>query len=57
MGSPTQSWIVVRRDTGEAVMETFTRSVADAINRNFYDVLPAAVYLGRISAGRAMADR
>jgi hypothetical protein len=39
------SWIVVRKADGAAVWEIYTRAVADAINRERYDVLTAHEYL------------
>ncbi len=44
------SWVAVSRDTGKAVLETFERSVAERINREKYDVLTAAQYLGELNA-------
>jgi hypothetical protein len=43
------SWVIVRREDGQAVLETFNRRVADAINRERYDVIPAGEYLGRLN--------
>lgn len=43
------SWIIVRRDTGGAVFETFRRSVAERVNPESYVVLTAADYLGRLN--------
>ena len=39
------SWIVTRNDTGEAILETFSRKVADAVNRDRYTVQTALQYL------------
>ena len=39
------SWIVVRKADGEAVFETFSQKMADAIRRDRYDVVPAYDYL------------
>ena len=44
------SWIAVCRSSGVPVFETFTRSVAERINRTKYEVLTAAQWLGRLSA-------
>lgn len=46
------SWIAVRRETGEAVYETYSRSVAEKINQEKYEVLAAPQWLVRIN-GRA----
>ena len=43
------SWIVTRNDTGAAVLETHSRKVADAINRDRYTVQTAAQYLGALN--------
>jgi len=43
------SWIVTRTATGEAVLETWSRKVADAINRDRYTVQTAAQYLGALN--------
>lgn len=45
----TASWIIVRRDDGKAVLETFSNRVASAINLERYEVLPALEYLGRFN--------
>lgn len=41
------SWIVVDRETGRAVLETFERRIAEAINQDRYEVLTALQYLAR----------
>ncbi len=50
------SWIVVDKVTGKAVLETYQRSVADKVNTARYEVLTAYEYLVRlnrdIKAGR-----
>ena len=43
------SWIIVDKQTGEAVMETFEQATADAINRDKFDVLPALEYLQQLN--------
>jgi hypothetical protein len=45
----TASWIVIDKATGEAVLETFEQSTADAINRDKFDVLPALQYLQQLN--------
>ena len=51
------SWVIVSKGTGNAVAETFLRNVAEAVNREKYDVLPVGEYLGglnkRIKEGAA----
>lgn len=39
------SWVVVRRATGEAVLETYDRKVAEAINQERYKVVTALSWL------------
>lgn len=43
------SWVVVDRQTGEQVFETFERDTAERVNRDRYDVLTAAEYLGQFN--------
>lgn len=45
----TSSWIIVSRDTGKPVLETFSRAVADAVNVNKYEVLTALEWLQRFN--------
>jgi len=45
------SWIVVRRSTGEAVLETFERRTAEAINQDLYEVRTAAQHLASLNGG------
>jgi len=44
------SWIVTRKETGAAVLETFSPKVANAINRTKYNVETALDYLCRVNA-------
>jgi len=44
------SWIVVRKGTLDAVYETRSRSVAEKINTERYQVLTALDYLQRFNA-------
>ena len=44
------SWIVVRKGTLDAVYETWTRSVAEKVNTERYQVLTALDYLQRFNA-------
>lgn len=43
------SWVVVDRETGAAVLETFSRAVADRVNLARYEVLTALDYLARLN--------
>jgi hypothetical protein len=44
------SWVIVNKETGEAVFETFNWSIADKINRARYRVESIQNYLGRTNA-------
>lgn len=43
------SWIVIDRRTGEAVLETFSRAIAEKINQDRYEVLTTLSYLIRLN--------
>lgn len=45
------SWIVISRATGKAVLETFERRTAEAINQSAYEVLTAAQWLTELNKG------
>jgi hypothetical protein len=40
------NWIIVRRATGESVLETYSPDVARAVNQSAYAVFTAAQWLG-----------
>ena len=44
------SWIIVSRETGDSVFETFQRGVAEKINQEKYEVLTALQWLQRFNA-------
>jgi len=44
------SWIVVRKGSLDAVYETWSRSVAEKVNADRYQVLTALDYLQRFNA-------
>ena len=44
------SWVVVSRETGQAVLETFSRKIADAVNLDRYRVVPILQWLGSINS-------
>ncbi len=44
------SWIVVDKETGKAVMETFSETTAAAIRRDKFEVLTAYEYLCKLNA-------
>jgi hypothetical protein len=46
----SNSWIVVNRSTGEAVLETFSEKVTAAINTKKYQVMTAYDYLCKLNA-------
>jgi hypothetical protein len=39
------SWVIVEKNTGKAVFETYSRKMADAVNRKKFNVLPILEYL------------
>lgn len=43
------SWVVVSRETGESVLETYSRKTAERVNQAAYEVLTAAQYLVRLN--------
>ena len=46
----SNSWIVVNRSTGEAILETFSEKVTAAINTKKYQVMTAYDYLCNLNA-------
>jgi hypothetical protein len=46
----SNSWIIVNRSTGEAVLETFSEKVTAAINTKKYQVMTAYDYLCNLNA-------
>lgn len=49
LGDNENSWIIVNRETGEAVLETSQESVARKVNQAKYEVLTAGQHLRRIN--------
>jgi hypothetical protein len=43
------SWVIVDRLTGKAVMETYNRSTAEAVNIEKYEVVPVRQYLASLN--------
>jgi hypothetical protein len=43
------SWVIVDRATGDSVLETFSRSLAEKINQDRYEVVTAAQWLARLN--------
>lgn len=43
------SWVIVDRAGGKPVLETFSKSVASAVNQDKYEVLTAAQWFGRFN--------
>jgi hypothetical protein len=41
----TASWVIVNKETGTAIMETFNKSTADAVNTVKYKAVPILEYL------------
>lgn len=44
------SWVVVSKDTGEAVLETFSRAVIQAVNLDCYRVVPIMEWLKSLNS-------
>lgn len=45
MTTPTPSWVIISKDTGQAIMETFSKATADRVNRAKYEVIPILAWL------------
>lgn len=43
------SWVVVSKESGAAVLETFSAAVAGKVNRAAYDVVTAAQWLASLN--------
>lgn len=43
------SWVIVSKETGAAVLETFSAAVAGKVNRASYDVVTAATWLASLN--------
>ena len=44
------SWVVISKETGQAVLETFSRKTADAVNLDRYRVVPILEWLGSLNS-------
>ena len=53
----SNSWIVVNRTTGEAILETFSEKVTAAINTKKYQVMTAYDYLCNLNANIKEANQ
>ena len=47
------SWVIVCRKDGQAIMETFDRSIAEAVRPDRYEVLTAYQWLCRLNSSIA----
>ena len=45
----TASWVIVSKESGKAVFETFSRKTVDAVNLKKYEVLPILKYLNNLN--------
>lgn len=45
----TASWVIIELSTGTAVFETFSKAIADSINRDKYKAVPILEYLQTIT--------
>lgn len=43
--SRTASWVIKNKQTGEVIMETFNKTVVDALNVEKYEAIPILEYL------------
>lgn len=41
----TASWVIIENSTGNAVLETYSESIAQRINTDKYSVVPILIYL------------
>ncbi len=41
----TASWVIVSKETGKAIFETFNRKLADKVNTEKYRVVPVLEWL------------
>lgn len=46
----SNSWVIVNRQTGEAILETWSEKVTQAINTKKYQVLTAYEYLCQLNS-------
>ena len=47
---PPASWVIVDRDTGRPVLETFRASIVEKVNTARYEAVPILEYLYRFNA-------
>jgi hypothetical protein len=45
----TTSWVIVERATGNAVLETFSKTVVDAVKQDKYKAVPIREYLASLN--------
>ncbi len=45
----TASWVIVNKETGKAVFETFEEKTANAINKEKYKAVPILEYLQNLN--------
>ena len=45
------SWIICKKTTGEAIVETFNKKIVDAINTDKYKATPILEYLISLNKG------
>lgn len=43
------SWVIVDRETGQSVIEIYTRSIVEKVNQERYEVLTALQWLVRLN--------
>lgn len=45
----TASWVIKKKETGEVLFETFSKSLVEALNTGKYEAIPIGEYLGSIN--------
>lgn len=48
----TASWVIVSKETGKAVMETFNQKLAEHVNTDKYQAIPILKYLVSLNLPR-----
>lgn len=45
----TASWVIVNKETGEAMFETYNQNLLHIINTEKYEIMPILKYLGALN--------
>lgn len=46
----SKSWVIVERASGKAIWETWSRKIADRVDRDTHEVVPIVEWLARVNA-------